>query len=109
VQQTANGGFTAVLRMFGFNIGSGLGTFPASDNPGLLPSLNINTGQFSPGALAAGVQASPAAPNLTDSGIISGGYTPVPDATGIFPTIEPGGTSANSVITNGLPPSRNLG
>jgi hypothetical protein len=99
VQQTVNGGFAAVLRMFGLNVGGGLGTFPASGSSGLLPALNINTGQFSPGALAAGVQASPApAPE----------FKPVPDATGNFPVIEPGGTSTNSVVTNGLPPSNNL-
>ena len=112
VQQTVNGGFAAVLRMFGFNIGSGLGTFPASDNPGLLPSLNINAGQFAPGPLAAGVTITPA-PGITGvqgppPGVSATVYNPVPDATGNFPVIEPGGTQTNSVTTNGLPPSVNL-
>jgi len=112
VQQTVNGGFAAVLKMFGFNVGGGLGTFPASDNPGLLPSLGLNTGQFAPGALAAGVSISPA-PDITGvqgppPGVSATVVNPVPDATGIFPTIEPGGTSTNSVVTNGTPPSINL-
>jgi hypothetical protein len=112
VQQTVNGGFAAVLKMFGFNVGSGLGTFPASDSPGLLPSLNINTGQFSGDALAAGVSVSPP-PAITGvqappPGVSATVVNSVPDATGIFPVIEPGGTSTNSVITNGLPPSANL-
>jgi hypothetical protein len=112
VQQTVNGGFAAVLRMFGFNVGSGLGTFPASDRPGLLPSLNINSGQFSGDALAQGVSVSPS-PAITGAPPIPPGVSAtvvnqVPDATGIFPVIEPGGTSTSSVVTNGLPPSGNL-
>jgi hypothetical protein len=112
VQQTVNGGFAAVLRMFGLNVGGGLGTFPASDNPGLLPSLGINAGQFAPGPLAAGVTITPA-PGITGvqgppPGVSATVYNPVPDATGNFPVIEPGGTQTNSVTTNGLPPGVNL-
>jgi hypothetical protein len=89
VQQTVNGGFAGVLRMFGFNVGGGLGTVPAApDGTSLLPGLNLNVGQFSPGALAQGVQAGPP-PTVK----------PVPDATGIFPTIEPGGKIVQSSVT----------
>lgn len=112
VQQTVNGGFAAVLRMFGLNVGGGLGTYPASGSSGVLPPLNLNTGQFAPGPLAAGVTISPA-PDITGvqgppPGVSATVYNPVPDATGNFPVIEPGGTSTNSVTTNGLPPSVNL-
>jgi hypothetical protein len=111
VQQTVNGGFAAVLRMFGFNVGSGLGTFPASDNPGLLPSLNINTGQFAPGPLAAGVSATP--PGTSPGNEIATQIeetfgAPTGSPTDIFPVIEPGGTTTSNVTTNGLPPSTNL-
>jgi hypothetical protein len=106
VQQTVNGGFAAVLKMFGLNVGGGLGTFPASDGPGLLPSLNINTGQFAPGPLAAGVAASAAAEQAV-TGAVTGAFGPS-SPTDIFPVIEPGGTATNSVTTNGLPPSVNL-
>jgi hypothetical protein len=114
IQQTVNGGFAAVLKMFGLNVGSGLGTFPASGSSGqsLLPDLNLNVGQFAPGALASGVSASPA-PAITGvqgppPGVSSTVVNQVPDATGNFPVIEPGGTQTNSVTTNGLPPSTNL-
>ena len=112
VQQTVNGGFAAVLRMFGLNVGGGLGTFPAGGGSGLLPSLNINTGQFSGDALAAGVSVSPP-PAITGvqappPGVSSTVINQVPDATGNFPVVEPGGTITNSVTTNGLPPSVNL-
>jgi hypothetical protein len=106
VQQTVNGGFAAVLKMFGLNVGGGLGTFPASDSPGLLPSLNLNTGQFAPGPLAAGVAASAAAEQAV-TGAVTGAFGPS-SPTDIFPVIEPGGTTTNSVTTNGLPPSVNL-
>jgi len=125
VQQTVNGGFAAVLHMFGLNVGSGLGTFPATGDSGqsLLPGLNLNVGQFAPGALAAGVSQTAAA-EKDAAGLVSGtfgGSSP----TDAFPVIEPGGTivpasssvSSSSVsvpagqtgvVTTGLPPGRNL-
>lgn len=92
VQQTTSGGFAAVLAMFGLNVGSGLGTYPAPGDSGVLPPLNINIGQFSPSAIAQGVQASP---NPTD----------------IFPTLEPGGqiTPANTTTTYLSPPPGGTG
>ena len=90
IQNTVNGGFTALFHMFAPGVGSGLGTFPASDNPSLLPSLNINAGQFAPGALAQGVSANQVNPNNIAQGITSAfGVTGQP--TDIFPTVEPGG------------------
>jgi hypothetical protein len=108
IQQTVNGGFAAVLKMFGLNVGSGLGTFPASGSSGqsLLPSLGLNVGQFAPGALAAGV-ADSAASEQAVSGAVAGAFG-ASSPTDIFPVIEPGGTQTNSVTTNGLPPSNNL-
>jgi hypothetical protein len=107
VQQTVNGGFAAVLRMFGLNVGGGLGTFPASGPSGsLLPGLNLNVGQFAPGALASGVADSAAAEQAV-TGAVTGAFGPS-SPTDIFPVIEPGGTQTNSVTTNGLPPSNNL-
>jgi hypothetical protein len=114
VQQTTNGGFAAVFRMFGLNVGSGLGTFPAAGDSGqsLLPSLNLNAGAFSGDALAQGVTVTqaPAITGVQEAppGVSATVYNPVPDATGIFPTIEPGGSATSSVTTNGLPPSTNL-
>jgi hypothetical protein len=114
VTQTVNGGFAAVLRMFGFNVGSGLGTFPASGDSGsLLPALNLNVGQFSSGALAAGVTQTLPTPDgfatptqaFTNPSLTTGQTA---DPTSAFPVIEPGGTQTNSVTTNGLPPSNNL-
>jgi hypothetical protein len=114
VQQTVNGGFAAVLRMFGLNVGAGLGTFPASGPSGsLLPALNLNVGQFAPGALAAGVTQTLPTPDgfatptqaFTNPSLTTGQTA---DPTSAFPVIEPGGTQTNSVTTNGLPPSNNL-
>jgi hypothetical protein len=108
IQQTVNGGFAAVLDMFGLKVGSGLGTFPASGDSGsLLPSLNLNTGQFSGDALAEGVSAGPSLPGSPPT-IPAVTAEPVSNATGIFPTVEPGGSITSSVVTNGLPPSVNL-
>jgi hypothetical protein len=107
IQQTVNGGFAAVLKMFGLNVGAGLGTFPASGPSGsLLPALNLNVGQFAPGALAAGV-ADSAASEQAVTGAVTGAFG-ASSPTDIFPVIEPGGTQTNSVTTNGLPPSNNL-
>lgn len=84
VQQTVNGGFLAVIRMFLPGTGEGLGTFPAGGGPsGALPPLDINAGNFSPGALAQGVQTAPGNP------------------TDIFPTIQPGGAITPPLTDSG--------
>jgi hypothetical protein len=84
VQQTVDGGFAAVIKMFLPGSGEGLGTFPAGGGPsGALPPLDINSSQFSPGALAQGVQAAPG--NPTDA----------------FPTIQPGGAVTPSLTDSG--------
>jgi len=99
VQQTVNGGLLAVFKMFGFGTGAGLGTFPAGgDASGVLPPLDINAGQFSPGALGQGVTQTLPTPTGYASPISA--YTN-PDLltapadqlnpTGAFPTLEPGG------------------
>jgi hypothetical protein len=113
VQQTVNGGIAGIFKMFTSSAGSGLGSFPASPASGsLLPGLNINAGQFSGDALAQGVTVAP--PPAIEGvqgpppGVAATVVNPVGNATGIFPTIEPGGSVTNSVITNGLPPSVNL-
>jgi len=84
VQQTVNGGFAAVLKMFGLNVGAGLGTFPASQS--LLSGASFSTG----------------APSVN----VQDGYVPVPDATGIFPVINPSTQQSGLLpgITQGPPP-----